>query len=128
VAERRLAERQEGEPDAGRQVVRVAGEVRPAERGSGADRAHHVADQREVQHLLDRDPGQHLLPAGHRAGLLGGQALVRVGLQAVAGVQVLAHDHVLHLGRLGEQVPQVLAVLDGDRGLSHQSAFRPTPP
>src|SRR6185312_4712530 len=46
------------------------------------------------------------------AGLLGGQALIRVGLEAGTGVQVLAHDHVLDLHRLDQQGPQLLAVVD----------------
>ena len=72
-----------------------------------------------MQHLLDGDAGQQLLPAADRCGLLGCQALIGIGLEAEAGIQVLAHDQVLDLRRLGKQVPKMLAVLDNNRGLGH---------
>ena len=119
MGQRISAERQQRELHPARQVVAVTGEVRPAQRWCGADRSHHVEDQRKMQHLLDGDPGEHLVPSGDRIGLPGRQPLVRAGLEAEARVQVLAHDQVLDLCRLGEQVPQVLAMLDYDLGLGH---------
>ena len=80
-----------------------------------------------MQHLLDRDPGEHLVPARDRIGLLSRQTLVRAGLQAEARVQVLAHDQVLDLRRLYQQVPQVLAVLDDKLRLGHQGSRQARP-
>jgi len=97
----------------------MAREVRPRQRRRGPDRGHDVHDQREVQHLLDRDAGHGLLPSRDRVGLPGGQTLVRVSLKAEAGIQVLAHDHVLDLRRLDQQAPQLLTVLDHKPCLSH---------
>ena len=48
-----------------------------------------------------------------------GQPILRPGLQAEARVQVLAHDQVLDLSRLSEQVPQVLTMLNDDLRLGH---------
>jgi hypothetical protein len=94
-------------------------EVRPAQRRRRSDRGHHVEDQRQVQHLLDGDTGQHLAPASHRGGLFGGQPVLRSGLQAEARIQVLAHDQVLDLSRLGQQIPEVLTMLNDDIRLGH---------
>jgi hypothetical protein len=54
--------------------------------------------------------------------LLGGQALVRFGLEAEGCVQVLAHDHVLDLRRFDQQAPQLLAVLDYELHFCHHSS------
>ncbi len=43
-----------------------------------------------------------------------GERLVGLGLQAERGVQVLAHQPVLELGRLAQQVRERLAILDDD--------------
>jgi hypothetical protein len=119
MRERIGAERQQPELHAAGQVVAAAREVRPAQRRRRADRGHHVEDQRQVQHLFNGNAGQHLTPAGHRGGLFRGQPVLRPGLQAEARVQVLAHDQVLDLSRLGEQVPQVLTMLNDDNRLGH---------
>src|SRR5581483_2203964 len=50
---------------------------------------------------------------------LRGKPVAGPTLEAEARVQVLAHDQVLDLGGLGQQVPQVLAVLYDDGGFSH---------
>src|SRR5262249_54000921 len=81
---------------------------------------HDIHDQREVQHLLDGDAGQDLLPSCDRVGLLRGQALIGLGPEAETRVQVLAHDHVLELRCLDQQAPQLLAVLDHKPCLRHQ--------
>jgi hypothetical protein len=49
------------------------------------------------------DAGQGRLPSSDRVGLLSGQALVGLGFQAEARVQV--QDHVLELRRLNQQAP-----------------------
>jgi hypothetical protein len=119
MRERIGTERQEPELHAARQVLAAAREVRPAQRRRRADRGYHVEHQRQVQHLLDGDAGQHLAPAGNRRGLFGGEPVLWPGLQAETRVQVLAHDQVLDLGRLGEEVPQVLTVFNDDLRLGH---------
>ena len=119
VRQRGVAERQERKLHARRKVLGAAREVRPGQAGRRADRGHHVRDQRKVQHLLDGDSGEHLVPARDRAALLSGKALVRPGFQAEARIQVLAHDQVLDLRRLDQQVPQMLAVLDHELRLCH---------
>ncbi len=122
MGQRRLAERQQVQLHAGREVIRALREVRPGEGERGPDRGHHVADQGQVQHFLDGDPAQDLVPARDSSRLPLREALVGVALQAEVGVQVLAHDHVLELRRLGQQVPQVLPMLDDDPGLCHGCA------
>jgi hypothetical protein len=114
------AERQQRELRPRRGKLRVAREVRPRQRRRGPDGRHDVHDQREVQHLLDRDPGHGLLPSRDRVSLPGGQALVGAGPKAETRVQVLAQDHVLDLRRLDQQAPQLLAVLDHQPCLRHQ--------
>jgi hypothetical protein len=89
-------------------------------REGGPDRRHDVIDHREMQHLLDGDAGQGLLPSRDRVGLLRGQALTGLGPEAETRVQVLAHDHVLVLRCLDQQAPQMLAVLDHKPWLRHQ--------
>src|SRR5262249_25454905 len=55
-----------------------------------------------------------------RIAMYVGQALIGLGPEAEARVQVLAHDHVLELRRLDQQAPQLLAVLDHKACLRHQ--------
>jgi hypothetical protein len=82
------AERQQREVRTRREKLGVAREVRPRQRRRGPDRRHDVVDQREVQHLLDGDAGNGLLPSCDRIGLPGGQALIGLGLEAETRVQV----------------------------------------
>jgi hypothetical protein len=67
-----------------------------------------------VQHLLHGDPVENLAPPVDRLGLLLAEPLRGAVLEAELGEQVLAHDHVLELGCLREQPPQVLPVGDDD--------------
>ena len=127
VCQRGVAERQQREPHPAGQVLRGAREVRPGQTWRGTDRAHHVRDKREMQHLFHRDPGEHLVPARDRIGLLGRQALVQAGLQAEARIQVLAHDQVLDLRRLYQQVPQMLAMLNDKFRLGHHGSRQARP-
>jgi hypothetical protein len=80
-----------------------------------------------VQHLLNGDSGEYLVPARDSVRLTGRQALVRAGLQAEARIQVLAHDQVLDLRRLQQQVPQVLAMLNDKLRLGHQGSRQARP-
>jgi hypothetical protein len=72
-----------------------------------------------VQHLLHGDAAQRLAPAVGRFGLLASQPLAGTVFETEFREHVLAHDHVLELGGLGERPPQVLAVRDDDPGFSH---------
>ena len=76
-----------------------------------------------MQHLLDGDAAELLAPPVDGVGLLGGQAIADTVLEAELCEQVLAHDHVLELQRLGQQPPQVLPVRDDDLGLGHGPQF-----
>ena len=63
--------------------------------------------------------------------VLGRERLVRFGLDAEGGVEVLAHQRVFELRRLTEQVRQRLAILDDDRWFRRHCreklAIRPPP-
>ncbi len=111
-----LAERQQIKLDAGREVPRALREVRSPEVRCGSDRRHHVCDQRQVEHLLDRDPAQHAAPALDRFCLLVRQTVALV-LERPLREQVLAHDHVLKLAGLRQQPPQILTMGDDYLGL-----------
>jgi hypothetical protein len=75
-----------------------------------------------VQHFLDRDAAQRLAPPVDHIDLIRGKLVIR--LEAELGEQVLAHDHVLELGRLGEQPPQMLSISDDDFGLCHATILK----
>ncbi len=114
-----LAERQQVQLQPGGEIPGALREVRPAQGGSGADCRHQVGDQRQVQHLLHGDAAHRLAPPAHGLGLVLGQPLAGTVFETDLREEVLAHDHVLELGGLGEQPPQVLAVRHDDPGLSH---------
>ena len=73
-----------------------------------------------MEHLIDADVAQHLTPPSDCRRLHLSEAFVRPRLEAERDVQVLAHDHVLELSRLRQQVPQMLAALDDENWFSHQ--------
>src|SRR6266571_2653706 len=122
VAQRLLAERQQGQVHAGRVVAGGLREVRPGQVRGRAGGGQQVLHQRQVQHLLRADVEDVLAPALDRLRFGGGEALVGGLLQAERRVQVLAHDPVLELRRLAEHVEQRLAVLDDERGLGRSQA------
>jgi hypothetical protein len=107
----------------------------------GADGSEHVLDERQVEHLLLGDLEDRLPPAADRPVLLGRQAFVAGPLQREGRVEVLAHDPVLELGGLAQEIDERIAVLDHDgrlrgreRGRScagatvHQNGFRTMSP
>jgi hypothetical protein len=123
VVECLRAEGQQVELHAGREVARPLREVGPPEGGRHADRRFQVRDKGDVQHFLDGDAAQLLAPPVDGVGLLGGQAIADAVLEAELCEQVLAHDHVLELQRLGQQPPQVFPVCDDDPRLGHGPQF-----
>ena len=121
MGQSRLTEREQAELDARRKVVRPAREVRPRERGRGPDCGHQVRDECEVKHLLQSDALQDGAPPIDRRELLRCQALLDTLLQTEARIEVLAHDPMLELGGLGQQIPEMLTMLDDDRWLAHSA-------
>ena len=67
-----------------------------------------------MEHLLGRDGQDHRPPPLDRLQLGLSQARPHLRAQAERREQVLGHEAVLELGRLAEQVRQLLAVLDDD--------------
>ena len=123
VGQSRLTEREQAELDARRKVVGPAREVRPCERRGGPDCRHQVRDECEVEHLLHSDALQDGAPPIDRRELLCCQALLDTLLQTEACIEVLAHDPVLELGGLGQQIPEMLAMLDDDRWFAHSASI-----
>src|SRR4029453_4254981 len=60
--------------------------------GNGADRRQQILHEREVDHLLGRDMGDHPSPAKHRLERVRGETLVFALLEGEGRDQVLAHD------------------------------------
>ena len=114
VAQRPLAEGHEGELHARRVALGLVGHVRAGDVRRRADGGEEVVDERPVQHLLGGDGEDDRAPPFDRVEVLGSERLVGFGLDAEGGVEVLAHQPVLELRRLAEQVRQRLAVLDDD--------------
>ena len=71
-----------------------------------------------MQHLLAGDGEDHPAPALDGLELVGPKTGTRGALEAERGVEVLAHQGVLELGSLGEQIGQLLAALHDDGRLS----------
>ena len=115
VAQGPLAEGHEGELHPGRVPLRLVGHVRPGD----VRRRPHGRDSR----LLTRAQcsiswaATPRITERHRSTVvevLGRERLVGLGLQAEGGVEVLAHQPVLELRRLAQQVGERLAILDDD--------------
>ena len=119
MLQRLVTKRQQIQLDRRREVTRPLREVGSSERGRGADCRGQVGDQRQVQHLLDRDAVQRLAPPIDNLCLLGGETFVGALFEAKLRKQVLAHDHVLELRGFRQQPPHIFAVGDDDPGLQH---------
>jgi hypothetical protein len=115
VTQRRLAERHQRHLHVRRVPLAADREVGPVEMRGGADRGQQVGRQGQVQHLLDRDLGQGVAPAGDQGELLGVEPVAGLTLEGVQREQVLAEDPLFQLGGLGEQVDELLATVDGQR-------------
>jgi hypothetical protein len=117
VIERRPIEGREGDHYAGRVIAGGHGEVRALEVRRRADGREQVGDEREVQHLVDCDVDDGRAPPGHRSALVCAKRAFRALFQAVRGVEVRAHEPVLDLRRLGEQVGELFSLVGDDLGL-----------
>ena len=122
VAQRLVAERDQGQVHARGIVAGGVREVRPGQVRGAADGGQQVLHQRQVQHLLGGHVRDLLAPSADGLFFCCREALLLRLLQAEGRVQVLAHDPVLELGGLAEQVDQRLAVLDDERGLGRGQA------
>ena len=114
VAQRSLAEGHEGELHTRRVALGLVRHVRAGDVGRRTDGGEEVVDERPVEHLLGGDAEHHRAPPLDRLEVLGRERVVGRRLQAERGVEVLAHQPVLELGGLAEQVRERLAVLDDD--------------
>jgi hypothetical protein len=72
-----------------------------------------------MQHLLPGDAEDHLAPPLDRGKLTGPQPRTCRALEAERGVEVLAHQAMLQLSSLGQQIGQLLAVPHHDGRLAH---------
>jgi hypothetical protein len=115
MPQRLLPERQQGQLHAGRIVVSRLRQVGPGQVGRGADGRQQVVHQRQMEHLLGGHVRDARPPALNRSELVAGQALAL--LEGERGIQILAHDAVLELGRLAQHVDERLSVLDDERRL-----------
>ena len=96
-----------------RQKTRIEREIRASEARTAAQPRGNVPHRREVAHLLDRHPEQHLTPAAYGRGFLGAEPLALTVLEAGRGVQVRAHEVVLELRGLVKRVQQDFALREG---------------
>ena len=102
-------ERRELHHDPGGEVARIEREVAPTEPRRTAERARDVPDGGEMRHLLDRDAQDDLPPASHGLGFGVREPIFHTALQAERRVEVGAHQVVLELCGLVEEVEQVFA-------------------
>ena len=121
VAQRPFAEPEQCELHLGRVSLGAVREVGAAHVRRRADRRQDVVDERPVQHLLRGDLEERPPPALDGFELRRRQTGADVRSQAEGGVEVLAHRHVLDLGRLAQQVRQLLAMLDHDLRPRHRA-------
>ena len=76
---------------------------------SAADGGRQVGDHQQVPHFLHRDLHDRVAPGLHRFRLIWAQPILIAGLQAEGGVEIAAHQRVLDLRGLGEQMEQLFA-------------------
>lgn len=81
-----------------------------------ADRDRQVRDDNKMSHFLDGDGDDRLAPSLQRIALGVGDALFATPSQAERGIEVAAHQRVLDLRGLGEEVQELLARTDVDFG------------
>ena len=86
----------------------------------GPDRSQQVLDHGPVQHLLSGDAEDHPAPPPDRGKLISPQSRACGALEAERGVQVLAHQAMLELSSLGQQIGQLLTVPHHDVRLAHK--------
>jgi hypothetical protein len=109
--QRPFAERRQGQLDLGL-VGGALGKVVATETRRPPEGCEQVVDQGQMDHLLLRDLVDRSLPPRHDGHLRGRQPRSGVGPQAKRRVQIGAAGGMLELGRLSQQVQQLLAALD----------------
>ena len=119
VLQRRLAEREQPHLYPGRVAPRLMRHVRPADIGGRPDGREQVLDHGPVQHLLSGDAEDHHAPALDGLQLLVPKAGTYRAREAERGVEVLAHQAMLKLSSLRQQIGQLLAVSHHDDRLAH---------
>ena len=117
MTQRLLTERQQRDLHPGRIPPRQDRQVRALEMRRRADRGQDVGGQRQVQHLLLDDIDQRGLPRLHPRELLRGETLAGGALERELRVQVLAHQAMLDLAGLAEQVDKLFPALHLQRRL-----------
>ena len=128
VAQRPLAERHQGQLHPGRVALRLMRHVRPGHVWRRTHGGEDVVDQCPVEHLLGRHAEHDRTPSLHRLDVFGRHRRVGRGLQAECRVEVLAHQPVLELGRLAQQIRESLAILDDDGWFRRHSCGKLLPP
>jgi hypothetical protein len=124
MTQRPLTEGQQRDLYSGRIPPRQDREVGALEMRCRADSGQDVSGQRQVQHLLLDDVDQRGFPCLHPCDLLRREVLARGALERELRVQVLAHQAMLDLAGLAEQVdklfpaPHLQRRLSGHRGLA----------
>ena len=121
MLQRRLAERQQPKLHPGRIAPRLVRQVRPAHIRRRPHGRKQILHHRPMQHLLTRDGQDHPAPALDGRKLIAAKTRTRRVFEAERGIQVLAHQAVLKLSTLAEEVGQLLAVLHHDGRLSRHS-------
>jgi hypothetical protein len=114
VLQRRLTEREQPHLHARRIALRLMRHVGPADVRGGTDGREQVLDHGPVQHLLSGDAENHSAPPLDGCKLIGPQPRACRAFEAERGVEVLAHQAMLELGRQAQQVGQLLAVSHHD--------------
>src|SRR5690349_25070905 len=133
MTQRSLTEWQQRDLYSGRIPPRQDREVGALEMRCRADSGQDVGGQRQVQHLLLDDVDQRGFPCLHSCDLLRREALASGALKRELRVQVLAHQAMLDLAGLAEQVdklfpaPYLQRRLSGHRGLVSIPAFSGLP-
>ena len=123
MLQRHLAEREQPHLHPGRVAPRLSRHVRPADIRGRPDRSQQVLDHGPVQHLLGGDAEDHRAPPLHGRKLISPQPRACRAFQAERGVEVLAHQAMLKLSSLGQQIGQLLAVFHYDGRLAHKGTL-----
>ena len=118
MPQRPLPERQKRDLHFGRIPPRQDGQVGALEMRCGADGGQDVGGQRQVQHLLLDDVDEGGLPGLNTVQLLRRQALAGRAFERELCVQVFAHQAMLKLAGLAEEVDKLFPALGLQRRLS----------
>ena len=117
MVERRAIQSMEFDDDAGGVIAARHRKIRPAEMGTAADRQRQIGDQSQMRHLLDRDVDDGAPPAP-QFGRLRRVEAIRLVFQAEGREEIAAHQVVLDLGGLGEEIDQLFPAIDVNRAFA----------